>query len=463
MHAWYARCFNPSAVSTSARLRLGLVVATLWVCVAARVEARGWLGAPNAKGHAAELLVDGQHSFDQRAKNIANADVILLKTYIFSDDDTGRATVKALADRARQGAKVYVQYDVKGTLGTIPKILGAALGKSYVPSHLQPLVDAGVTLIPTRVPTLKNAILGRDHDKLLVTWKKGEPARAILGGMNVGDVYSTSGPRFLRQKRNAKAHRDTDVEIQGPAVSTVINRFLGTAKASASRANFDSLVSHVGALGADEHAFVATGRHRDARVKIVYNTPSNGKNGEHIEAEYERLIRRTPRGETITMSSAYFLPSPRIQKAMAEATHRGVRFELFNNGKDSTDASARTVYPAGHSVLRSILKRSAPGSIVVREFTGNDLRNQGSIHQKVASFGKTGPVVVGSANLDTLSAKVNGETIAVVHDARVRRVYDAAMRRDLKHSRDVTHEIRSAPIGKRAMQWLYRKTLGRIL
>jgi phosphatidylserine/phosphatidylglycerophosphate/cardiolipin synthase-like enzyme len=56
-----------------------------------------------------ELLVDGRTSFARRLDNARSADVILIKTFAFTDDETGRAVADVLVERARAGAHVVVQ------------------------------------------------------------------------------------------------------------------------------------------------------------------------------------------------------------------------------------------------------------------------------------------------------------------------------------------------------------------
>lgn len=52
------------------------------------------------------------------------------------------------------------------------------------------------------------------------------------------------------------------------------------------------------------------------------------------------------------------------------------------------------------------------------------------IHCKVASFGTTGPVVIGSANLDAQSGEHNSEAVLVIEDRALRRQFDAMYETD---------------------------------
>lgn len=66
--------------------------------------------------------------------------------------------------------------------------------------------------------------LHRDHRKLMVV--DGE--LAIMGGINISGVYSSSGILARRNRTDdiAESWRDTDVEVRGPAVSQFQNLFV---------------------------------------------------------------------------------------------------------------------------------------------------------------------------------------------------------------------------------------------
>ena len=57
------------------------------------------------RGNTAKLLTTGERSFAVRRKNIERADVVFYKTYIFANDETGRATVEPSRTRRAKAKK----------------------------------------------------------------------------------------------------------------------------------------------------------------------------------------------------------------------------------------------------------------------------------------------------------------------------------------------------------------------
>ncbi len=114
------------------------------------------------------------------------------------------------------------------------------------------------------------------------------------------------------------------------------------------------------------------------------------------------------------LSNAYFCPIRRTKKAIVAAAQRGVKFILLNNAADVHDGFGKFMGFTGHGYVRRRLRKHVPeGSLRLFEWHANPKQTMCSIHQKVACFGDTGPVWIGSANLDAVSAKRNFETVMV--------------------------------------------------
>src|SRR5579862_8937057 len=116
-------------------------------------------GAPLLEGNAVELLIDARVNFDAWLAAIKGAQsLVLIENYIFRNDETGRAFLDALTERAKAGVRVYVSRDWMG-----------CLGQSNL-AFWRPLIDAGGevrTYNPFRF-TSPFGWLSRDHRKLLV-------------------------------------------------------------------------------------------------------------------------------------------------------------------------------------------------------------------------------------------------------------------------------------------------------
>lgn len=153
---------------------------------------------PFLRGNQAELLIDGQATFDSIFAGIAAAkDYVLVQFYIVRDDTLGRQLQQQLIDKARQGVAVYFLYDEIGSY-RLPHRYTAALA------------EAGVKVRPfhsTKGPGNRFQLNFRNHRKIVIT----DGHVGWLGGLNVGDEYLGADPRF-------GAWRDTHLKITGPSV-----------------------------------------------------------------------------------------------------------------------------------------------------------------------------------------------------------------------------------------------------
>jgi cardiolipin synthase len=115
---------------------------------------------------------------------------------------------------------------------------------------------------------------------------------------------------------------------------------------------------------------------------------------------------------------------------MVNAAKRGVKIVVLTNSEMTSDLPA--INNAAFHTYRDLLKAG------VRIFERKDDR---TIHSKIAVIGHE-VAIVGSANLDNRSARVNSEVIAVVYDADFATKQRAVIQRDLDWTiaREVTRE-----------------------
>lgn len=145
---------------------------------------------PPSAGNRARLLVDATVAYDAWEQAINEArDHVHLLFYIWNDDETGRRFLAALQAAVARGVEVRVLYDDVGT----PRG-----GRTFAP-----LIQAGGkarAFMPLRFRFFGPEINFRNHRKLLVV----DGQKAFLGGINVGDEYLN--------------WHDVAVQIEGPAV-----------------------------------------------------------------------------------------------------------------------------------------------------------------------------------------------------------------------------------------------------
>jgi len=425
-------------------------------------------------GNRAELLVDGVSAFERRRVSAREADVILVKTFIFSEDDAGRNIARQLASRARAGAVVILQYDLKGSLAPDELIGSVDLspGMNWLRDKpmLAELVDAGVLVVPTNVPRreaplagqLKRGVIERDraaitplqritglvnfdhydHEKYWLTGRFDAEGRlvyeAILGGMNLASEYAFGGTTKVDSVSGRAGWRDTDVALRGPVVNDIVARYLDvldfnleTALPEALRAALNPPQPEAG----------------EARARFVWNQPALG-NDRQVERLYRELVRATPAGGTVRLASAYFTPGRRLNRPLERHLEEG-RLAVVTNSPDSVDVALVTA--ASRARYESLLKQSTHAALF--EWVSRPELGAATLHSKTASFGTCGPAIVGSANLDGQSSEHNSESVVMIRDPDFRREVDAMFDADLAASRRYTLEdVEATPRGTRIWQ-----------
>lgn len=439
-------------------------------------------------GNSIDLLVNGKVAFARRYENMESASFVLIKTFIWTDDVEGRKLANAVADRARAGIPVIVQYDVKGNIGSLEDVrdmLSRVSVKRPVgePQVFADLREAGVTIIATNSPgrpaelkewvenskrffrnpagailrSLESLIVFDhvDHDKYFVTGHEGGEIRAILGGLNIASEYALGGiPDVVDPGTGRGGWRDTDIEIQGPAALLVVDEFFADIERHQGHAVPDQMRSPVyERIDNTVHA-------GDTDLRFITNNPLFGEK-KHMDRVFRILIQATPKKEHIFFSTPYFAPSKKLRKAMLDHMRKGGTISVLTNSADSSDITIIT--DAGRYSARELMKYDR---FNLYERKPRPDLGERMLHQKVASFGTHGPMVIGSANLDAQSFVHNGEAVVVVQDAELRRAFDAMVavdldpksarrvpRDDLNHP-SVLDRIKQFSAGKLAWYWL---------
>ena len=414
------------------------------------------------EGNAVDLLVNGEQSFARRLDRARDADLILVKTFIWTDDTVGREVSELLRARARAGATVIVQYDFKGSIQGLGSTFSLYDG-SKNPRFFQnkPLLDQmradGVIVVPTNVPRIgrqtrrrnrnlaaaidANASLfakvtglrnfvSSDHEKYWITGKLDGAGHleleAILGGMNIASEYAYGGTDHIDPASGRGGWRDTDIAVRGPVTEAILHRY------------FDVLMAnspHLSATFDRDRWQQAQPQVGPAAVRFVWNQPAAG-NERRIEALYRELIQATPPGGLVRVEVAYFTPPKGLLKPLEVHLRDGKRAMILTNSAESTDL--RVVNLASRAVYARLLQTSPTAAL----FEWVPKQGLSTLHSKVASFGTCGPVIVGSFNLDGYSSEHNSESVVVVQDPTLRARFDQMMQEDLADgsARRVTSE-----------------------
>ena len=173
--------------------------------------------SPLTKGNKVTLLTDGEAAYAAMFKAMRSArDHINLETFIIDDNEVGRSFSDLLLKKQAEGVQVRLIYDSVGSIADPA-------------AFFQRLQDGGIQVVAFNpINPLKAhenwLLVHPDHRKILIV--DGEIA--ITGGINISSVYSSKPSGRDEDKKAPLPWRDTDVQIEGPAVAEFQKLFLET-------------------------------------------------------------------------------------------------------------------------------------------------------------------------------------------------------------------------------------------
>jgi cardiolipin synthase len=344
-----------------------------------RLAAMPFLG-----GNDARLLINGEATFGAILEAIGQArDYVLLEFYIVHDDGIGRALHTALLECRKRGVRVFFIYD--------------PIGSHDLPlSYVESLRDAGARVEPflsTRNPLRRLQLNFRNHRTIVVI----DGGLAYVGGHNVGDEYLGCVPAL-------SPWRDTHIEVRGPAAGAVQLAFLE---------DWNWAAREIPEL----HWRAETVERRDLPVLVVPSGPADEL--DTCSLFFTHVISSARR--RLWISSPYFVPDEPVVAALHLAALRGADVRILLPGRPDH----RSVYLAGISFIE--------------EMRGSGVRmfryKQGFLHQKVVLCDDV--AVVGTANLDNRSFRLNFEISLLVADAQFAGEVADMLARDFEQSREV--------------------------
>ncbi len=375
------------------------------------------VGSPLTTGNDVRLLKDGPATYDAMFAAIAAArDHINMETYIIEDDEVGRRFSQALIDKQKQGVQVNLIHDSAGTIAT-PK------------AFFQHLSENGVRVLefnPLNPLAARKdwEINQRDHRKLLIVDGKV----AFLGGINISNVYSggSSGSRARSRQGDAKAWRDTHMQVRGPVVAEFQKLFIKS---------WDS--QNAGPLPPRDY-FPAPQPAGRQVVRAIGSSPQDP-----YSAIYATLLSAINSAEdSVLITNAYFAPDPQLLEALEAAVRRGVAVKLILPSK--TDSWL--VFHAGRAHYARLLE----SGIKIYE------RRNAILHSKTALIDGVW-ATIGSTNLDWRSFLHNHELNAVVIGAGFGEQVQAMFDKDLAESDEITlEEWRRRSLGLRLKETFSR-------
>jgi len=357
-------------------------------------------------GNSAQLLIDGEATFDSILAGISAAeDYVLVQFYIVHDDGLGRRLKDAMIERARAGVDVYFLYDEIGTdISRDYKSELEAAGVHY--SHFN----------TTQGRQNRFQLNFRNHRKIVVV----DGRTAWIGGHNVGDEYLGLDPEY-------SPWRDTHVRLDGPVAIQAQGVFV-----------YDWLWAQRELLQLNWSP-QSTGD-KDVPAIVVATGPADP-----LETAGMFFVHALNSAKKrIWITAPYFVPDDAIIKAMMLATLRGVDVRVMVPGK------ADSLLPQ----LAAFYYMEQLETSKVRFYAFEP----GFMHQKVMVIDDH-TASVGTHNFDNRSFRLNFEVAAVVYDEAFAREVAAMFERDFAHSR----LIRPEDYRDRSWYWRFGVRLARLL
>jgi cardiolipin synthase len=315
-------------------------------------------------GNAVELLRGGAEYFPALIRAIdAAKHEIWIETYIFADDESGRAIASALGAAAARGVVARVLVDGWGA-------------RHYLTPALERiLVDGGVRLLKYRPEVspwqFRSHRLRRLHRKLAHV----DGRTAFVGGINLIDDMNTPGHKPPRV--------DYAVRVRGPVVSSIVQTM----------ARVWALCELVQFSGSEVKLFPDTVHvERVGTQTAKFTIRDNLRHRRDIEVAYLAAIR-TARRE-ILIANAYFFPGMRFRRALIDAAQRGVQVTLL--------LQARVEYRLLHYASRALYGQLLAGGVAIEEY------HRSFLHAKVAVVDHRW-ATVGSSNIDPYSLLMSRE------------------------------------------------------
>jgi cardiolipin synthase len=368
--------------------------------------------SPLTKGNKVTLLADGQATYAAMFKALQNAkDHINLESYIIEDDETGQKFADLLLQKQSKGVQVNLIYDSMGSMNTPA-------------SFFQRLRDGGIQVVEFNpINPVKGreqwGLTHRDHRKILIADGKV----AIIGGINISEVYSSSPLKRKQNERTPIRWRDTDIQIEGPAVAEFQKLFLET------------WLKQKGPKLSERIYFPDPKERGNALVRVIGSTP-----GETNRIPFITYVSAITFAEhSIHMTHSYFIPDDQIVKALTDAAEHGVDVKIILPG--ITD-SQLALYAQRH-YYSELLK----SGVKIYEHSTSLLHAKTAVIDKVWS-------TVGSTNMDFLSLLNNDEVNAVILSHEFAVEMEKMFVRDLENSRQIQlDEWEKRPLSQRIRDW----------
>ncbi|AMO48639.1 putative cardiolipin synthase [Kosakonia oryzendophytica] len=320
------------------------------------------------EGNRIQLLENGDNYYPALFEAIAQAQQrVILETFIWFEDDVGRALQQALLRAARRGISIEVLLDGYGSPDLSEQFVGELTSAGVVFRYYDPR---------PRLLGMRTNLFRRMHRKIVVI----DNTVAFVGGINYSAEHVTSyGP---------EAKQDYAVRVEGPVVEDILQFELENLPENAPARRW---------WRRRRHRPEENRKPGEAQALFVWR--DNDEHRDDIERHYLKMLANARR--EVVIANAYFFPGYRLLHAMRNAARRGVSVKLIVQGEPDMP-----IVKVGAELLYNYLLK---GGVQVYEYRRRPL------HGKVALMDDHW-ATVGSSNLDPLSLSLNLEANLIIHD-----------------------------------------------
>lgn len=369
---------------TSEQQKLGSIHAIKKVC--ARINPRRL-----HDNNAIELLINGEDAYPAMLKAIAQAkETIALCTYIFDNDNIGRAFAHALEKACERGVQVRVLIDDIGLRHSFPSII-ATLKKRKIPFR---------RFHRTFWPWSFQYAQLRNHRKLLIV----DGREAFFGGMNIRDNHLVQ----TASKRNKT--QDMHFKVQGPALADFLEVFCEDWRLSSKEILSPQLWKRI---------TVPKIEHNGIPLRVCANGPDENFD----QLRWTLLGTIACAQKSIMIQSPYFLPDQSIVSALGSASLRGVEVTILVPRQNNH----RLVHWAFMGGVWQLLEKDCSVRLGDEPFD----------HSKVLIIDSQWSFI-GSSNWDARSLRLNFEFNIECYGASFTELLEKTLGAKLQHSRALT-------------------------
>ncbi len=332
---------------------------------------------------------------------------IHFEVYIWQDDATGERFLALLTEAARRGVTVRLLVDELGSRGLDEERLAAFRAAGGKFSWFQ-------SLDPRRNRFFLNL---RNHRKVQII----DGAVAFVGGMNIGREYEGLDPVL-------GPWRDVQLEAEGPIVAELQAAFA------------DDWFFATGERFSARRYFEAPRTPARHAAQVVLGGPDlrYGPIGKSLVSVFNAAERR------LWIATGYFVPNEILLTALALAAGRGVDVRLL--------ISEATDHPWLVCVGRSFYSELFAAGVRIFEYSA------GINHAKVTLVDDDW-AMVGSANLDYRSLRLNFELNLCFHSRECNAALACILEEDFAQSLEINpHEFGKRPFRQKFLEAALRPT-----